>query len=42
MSVWTLATWVSIVVLALGAIAVFGWFLVDAVKLLKSRRRRGG
>lgn len=40
MSAWTVATWASIVVLALGSLAVFAWFLVDAVKLLKSRRRR--
>jgi hypothetical protein len=39
MSAWTIATWAAIVTLALGALAVFAWFLVDAVKLLKSRRR---
>ena len=38
MSAWTIATWASIVVLALGSLAVFAWFLVDAVRLLRARR----
>ena len=39
MSIWTIATWASIVILALGSLAVFAWFLVDAVRLLSGRTR---
>lgn len=39
MSPWTLATWASIVVLIVGSLGVFVWFLRDAVELLRKRRR---
>jgi hypothetical protein len=32
MSGWELGTWISIGVLVFGSLAVFGWFLVDAVR----------
>ena len=38
MSIWAIATWVSIVALGVGSIAVFGWFLRDAIRMLRSRR----
>jgi hypothetical protein len=33
MSVWELWTWVSIVVLTIGSMAVFLWFLLDLVRV---------
>ena len=39
MNVWTIATWASIVILGVGSSAVFAWFLRDAVRVLKNRRR---
>lgn len=39
MSAWTIATWAAIAILGAGSIAVFAWFLRDAVRILKSRRR---
>jgi hypothetical protein len=35
MSRWELYTWVSIVVLVAGSIAVFAWFLRDALRLYR-------
>jgi hypothetical protein len=32
-SVWTFWTWVAIVVLTFGSIAVFAWFLRDLVRI---------
>ena len=40
MSGWELATWVSIVLLVFGSIAVFIWFLVDAVRWLRTHPDR--
>ena len=39
MSAWTVATWTAIVVLGAGSLAVFGWFLRDAIRMLRHRRR---
>lgn len=39
MSAWTAATWASIGILGIGSIAVFVWFLRDAIRLLRARRR---
>jgi len=30
MNVWTLGTWISVLVLVVGSAAVFAWFLRDA------------
>jgi hypothetical protein len=45
MSGWELATLASIAVLVLGSLAVFVWFLFDAVRWLRehpSRRKKRG
>jgi hypothetical protein len=39
MSVWQLATWVAVLCLIVGSIAVFAWFLRDALALLRRRDR---
>jgi hypothetical protein len=33
MSSWEFWTWVSILILTVGAVAVFGWFLVDILRI---------
>lgn len=38
MSGWAIATWVSIVALGGGSLAVFAWFLRDALRMLRRRR----
>jgi hypothetical protein len=38
MSGWEIGTWAAIVVLTVGSIAVFIWFLGDAIKLFRKRR----
>ncbi|HEX6133844.1 MAG TPA: hypothetical protein VFZ24_07770 [Longimicrobiales bacterium] len=40
MSAMAVFTWLAIVVLVAGSLAVFGWFLVDVVRLF-GRRGRG-
>lgn len=40
MSIWGVVTWAAIVVLGAGSLAVFAWFLVDALELLRQRGRR--
>lgn len=40
MSGWEIGTWIAIGVLAVGSVAVFLWFLNDAVRLLRRRMRR--
>ena len=40
MSGWELGTWLAIGVLIVGSIAVFAWFLRDAVRIIRSRTRR--
>jgi hypothetical protein len=40
MSGWELGTWAAIVGLTFGSIAVFLWFLGDAIKLFRQRRGR--
>jgi hypothetical protein len=35
MSAWELWTWVSIVILIGGSLAIFAWFLVDALRWLR-------
>ena len=42
MSGWELGTRIAIGVLLAGSIAVFGWFLRDALRLLRQRTRRDG
>jgi len=42
MSAWEIGTWAAIVGLTFGSIAVFAWFLGDAIRLLRRRRRGGG
>lgn len=41
MSAWAVATWIAIVTLGVGSIAVFVWFLGDAWRLLRRRRGAG-
>ena len=36
MNKWDVFTWLSIAVLILGSLAIFAWFLHDAVKLFRS------
>lgn len=38
MSGWAIATWISIGTLGVGSIAVFAWFLRDAIRMLRRRR----
>lgn len=40
MSGWELGTWAAIGVLAVGSVAVFIWFLRDAIRLLRRRLGR--
>ena len=40
MSGWEIATWAAIGGLSVGSVAVFVWFLGDAVRLFKRRRGR--
>lgn len=40
MSLWAVATWIAVGVLGVGSLAVFGWFLRDALVMLKERRER--
>ena len=40
MSAWEIGTWAAIVGLTVGSVAVFVWFLSDALRLF--RRRRAG
>ena len=40
MSGWEIGTWIAIGVLFVGSVAVFLWFLGDALRLLRKRRRR--
>jgi hypothetical protein len=41
---WELATWVAVAVLVPGSVAIFVWFVADAVKLYHrfGARRRDG
>ena len=38
MSGWEIGTWAAIAGLSFGSIAVFVWFLGDALKILRRRR----
>ncbi len=40
MSTWEVATWLAIVTLVFGSLAVFVWFLVDAVRWVRMDRAR--
>lgn len=40
MSAWEIGTRVAIGVLLVGSVAVFGWFLGDAIRLFRRRTRR--
>jgi hypothetical protein len=40
MSGWEIGTWAAIICLSAGSIAVFVWFLGDAIRLFKRRRGR--
>ena len=40
MSGWEIGTRAAIVVLGVGSIAVFAWFLRDAIRLLRERTAR--
>jgi hypothetical protein len=43
MTLWEIATWLSIAVLVAGSIAVFCWFAVDVRKWFRTHpTRRGG
>jgi len=39
MSGWQLGTWAAIGTLTVGSLAVFAWFLGDAIRLFQRRRR---
>ena len=39
MSGWELGTRIAIVVLLVGSVAVFAWFIGDALRLFEGRRR---
>jgi hypothetical protein len=41
MTTWELYTWIAIVVLVVGSVGIFVWFLVDVRRLLR-RRGHGG
>jgi hypothetical protein len=38
MNLWALATDVAIWILIAGSLAIFGWFLVEVVRLARERR----
>lgn len=40
MSGWELGTWAAIACLTFGSVAVFVWFLGDAIRLFRRRRAR--
>ena len=40
MSGWEIGTWAAIIGLTGGSIAVFSWFLRDAIRLFRQRRER--
>ncbi|HLU24401.1 MAG TPA: hypothetical protein VKZ58_01660 [Longimicrobiales bacterium] len=42
MTHWDIISWISIAVLILGSIAIFVWFLFDAVKLVRALGRAAG
>lgn len=42
MSVWAIGTWAAIFTLCVGSVAVFVWFLSDALRLLRKRRAASG
>lgn len=42
MNRWDIISWISIAVLIFGSIAIFAWFLFDAVKLMRALGRPPG